>query len=235
MSSSDRPAGTSWPPSILRWLERGLWVVAAILLGWVLYSLADGEIFQLRAESHLEHALAAQAHPSRQLRELPGDDGTESESPEPMATPDAGAPIGRLEIPRLGVSVMVAEGATAAVLRKAVGHIAGTGLPGSGGNVALAGHRDRYFRPLKDIRDGDEILLTTPQGTFRYQVEWTRVVEPTDIQILDSTRLPSLTLVTCYPFYYVGHAPHRFAVRARRVGWQPAGAQPADDAARAAS
>ncbi len=235
MSASDRPADTSWPPSLMRWLERGLWVAAALLLGWVLFTLADGQIFQLRAESRLEHALAARTGSASGIRELPGDDGA-AEAPEPMAVPAAGAPIGRLEIPRLGVSVMIAEGASASVLRHAVGHLSGTALPGSGGNVAVAGHRDRYFRPLKDIQDGDEILLTTPQGTFRYQVQWTKIVDPSDVQVLDPTGEPALTLVTCYPFYYVGHAPHRFAVRALRTGWQPAGVQPAGlDAVKTAS
>ncbi len=234
MSSSDHSTDTTWPPASLRWLERALWIAAAILLGWVLYTLADGEIFQLRAESRLEHALAARSRPTTHLQELPGDDG-EGEAPEPMTVPTAGAPIGRLEIPRLGVSVMVAEGTSSRVLSRAVGHLAGTALPGSGGNVALAGHRDRYFRPLKDIQDGDEILLTTPQGTFRYQVEWTKIVDPTDVEVIDPTARPALTLVTCYPFYYVGHAPHRFAVRARRIGWQPAGIQPASEAVKTAS
>lgn len=235
MSSSDRPADTVWPPTALRWLERALWIAAAILLGWVLYTLADGELFQLRAESRLEHALAARSGTTAEAPGLSPDGPDDARAPAPMAVPAVGAPIGRLEIPRLGVSVIVAEGTTSKVLSRAVGHLSGTAMPGSGGNVALAGHRDRYFRPLKDIQDGDEILLTTPRGTFRYRVEWSRIIDPADVGVLDPTAEPALTLVTCYPFYYVGHAPHRFAVRARRIDWQPAGVQPTADAAKLAS
>jgi sortase A len=230
MSTDDTPRRSA----LLRWAERGLWTAALVLLGWVVYSLADGEIFQMRAAGRLDRALAETARAS-----TPADDSAAhaeaSTGPPPRVTPASGDPIGRLEIPRLGVSVMVAEGSSADVLRKAVGHLTGTALPGSGGNVALAGHRDRYFRPLKDIRDGDEILLTTPQGTFRYRVEWTRIIDPTDLRVLAPTGRPSLTLLTCYPFHFVGHAPHRFAVRARRIGWQPAGVQPAARSSEAVS
>jgi sortase A len=95
-----------------------------------------------------------------------------------------------------------------------VGHIPGTALPGDSGNVGLAAHRDTFFRRLRDIRPDDEIVLTTPDGTFRYTVEGTKVVEPGDVWVLDPTEEPALTLVTCYPFTYVGSAPQRFIVRA---------------------
>lgn len=157
------------------------------------------------------------------------------ERPEPAAAPEtAKAPpryapipeakpplpqslIGRLEIPRLGLSVMVREGADGGTLRKAVGHIPGTALPGAIGNVGLAGHRDTFFRPLRDIKTGDAIDLQTERGTYKYVVESTKIVTPRDIGVLRASGGETLTLVTCYPFYYVGSAPKRFIVRAAQV------------------
>ncbi|HVB38772.1 MAG TPA: class D sortase, partial [Vicinamibacterales bacterium] len=97
----------------------------------------------------------------------------------------------------------------------------GTALPGQRGNVGVAGHRDTVFRPLRHVRRGDLVALTTPHGTFDYRVAWTRIVSPADVAVLQPTHRPSLTLVTCYPFYFVGHAPRRFVVRA--VAADPAG------------
>jgi sortase A len=128
-----------------------------------------------------------------------------------------GMPLGRLEIPRLGLSVMMLEGASDSTLEVAAGHIPETALPGRFGNMGVAAHRDTFFRPLKDIQVGDVIQLTTYDGVFDYQVEWTRIVKPTAVEVLDPSDTPSLTLVTCYPFYYVGSAADRFIVRARQL------------------
>lgn len=128
-----------------------------------------------------------------------------------------GSALGRLEIPRLGMDVVFAEGVSDNVLRHAVGHVPQTALPGQAGNIALAGHRDTFFRPLRRIQPGDTIALKTVAGDFEYQVESTVIVAPTDIGVLRPTRDPMLTLVTCFPFYYVGSAPDRFVVRARLV------------------
>jgi sortase A len=125
--------------------------------------------------------------------------------------------FGRLRIPRVGLSVMVTEGDDEAALRHAAGHIPGTSMPGSPGNVAIAGHRDSLFRSLKEVRDQDLIVLSTLQGEFRYRVSSIRIVGPSDMQVLDSSGGQTLTLITCYPFYYVGAAPKRFIVRANRV------------------
>ena len=127
--------------------------------------------------------------------------------------------IGRIEIPRLGVSVIVMEGANSNVMRHAAGHIAGTALPGQVGNVGISAHRDTFFRPLRNILTNDMILLTTTLGTFRYRVISTSVVAPADVAVLNSTSQQSLTLVTCYPFYFIGPAPNRFIVRAERIGY----------------
>jgi sortase A len=125
--------------------------------------------------------------------------------------------IGRLRIPRIQVAVMVREGADAGTLRRAVGHIPGTALPGKSGNVGLAGHRDTFFRSLRNIKKDDAIDLETESGTYRYLVESTRIVGPRDVSVLAAATRQTLTLVTCYPFYYVGSAPKRFIVRAVQV------------------
>ena len=125
--------------------------------------------------------------------------------------------IGRIEIARVGISVVVVEGTDDHILRRSAGHILGTALPGKPGNVGIAGHRDTFFRPLRNIRRNDIITLSTPRGEYRYRVVSTKVVSPSDVAVLDSDGNQILTLVTCYPFYFVGAAPSRFIVRAERV------------------
>jgi len=132
-----------------------------------------------------------------------------------------GETMGEMEITRLGLKVMVVQGDSPAILRRAVGHLPGTALPGESGNVALAGHRDTFFRPLRNIRSGDAITFKTLDGKFRYQVESTNVVPPTDVGVLRPLGGRTLTLITCFPFYYVGAAPDRFIVRARQVETWP--------------
>jgi sortase A len=113
---------------------------------------------------------------------------------------------------------MVAEGDDDSTLSIAIGHLPDTPLPWEDGNSALAAHRDTFFRPLRDIRIGDELRLTTTvHEQLRYRVRETLVVGPEDVGVLDSTDSPSLTLITCYPFNFVGHAPQRFIVRAERM------------------
>lgn len=128
--------------------------------------------------------------------------------------PQPGSRVGRISIPRLKMSWIVLEGTGRRTLDRSVGHIELTGLPGSPGNVGIAGHRNTHFRKLKNIRRGDKITLTTPKGQFTYEVEWTRVFSPKDTQVLHPSHGPAVTLVTCYPFNYVGRAPKRFIVRA---------------------
>ena len=117
-------------------------------------------------------------------------------------------------MPRVGLSAVVVEGAGRQMLKLGPGHVRGTALPGEGGNVGLAGHRDTFFRPLRFIRKGDLVDLITAQGEYRYQVSWTMIVVPEDVWVLDSTGRESVTLITCYPFDFVGPAPKRFVVRA---------------------
>jgi sortase A len=139
-------------------------------------------------------------------------------APPPGPAADAtGGLFGRMEIPRLGMTMVVAEGTDETTLRRAGGHIRGTTLPGQPGNVGIAGHRDTLFRPLRNIRQNDLITLTTLQGEYRYRVESTEIVSPSDVSVLGSDGHEVLTLVTCYPFYFVGPAPDRFIVRAKRI------------------
>jgi len=152
-------------------------------------------------------------------RELHNNEECKGKPPDPIApvAPRAGEVIGQLEIPRLGVFVIVVEGADPGDLKHAVGHITGTSLPGESGNVGIAGHRDTFFRPLRFTQPGDRIALRTLRGTYRYRVISTTLVQPTEVQVLNPIGRDALTLVTCYPFYYVGPAPERFIVRAERL------------------
>ena len=126
--------------------------------------------------------------------------------------------IGRLEIPRLNVSTVVIEGDDNHSLRLGAGHVPGTALPGADGNVGIAAHRDTFFRPLRNIAADDRITLKTAHGEYHYIVDSTQIVRPDDVAVLRATSRPELTLVTCYPFYYVGSAPLRFVVHARQTG-----------------
>jgi sortase A len=129
--------------------------------------------------------------------------------------------IGELQVPRLGLQAMVVQGDTPRNLRRAVAHLANSPLPGERGNVALAGHRDTFFRPLRDIRLGDEIRFRTRERDFAYRVESIEVVAPTNLSVLESSAAHDLTLLTCYPIYYVGPAPKRLVVRAREIDGAP--------------
>jgi len=129
--------------------------------------------------------------------------------------------MGEIQVPRLGLSAIVVQGDSPANLRRAVGHLSNSALPGEWGNVALAGHRDTFFRPLRDIQVGDEIRFKTSQYSFEYVVESMEVVAPSDIQVLEPSSGHDLTFITCYPFRYVGPAPKRFVVRALEVDRMP--------------
>ena len=142
---------------------------------------------------------------------------TEQPSTASVNRPSGITTVGTIEIPVVGLATRVLEGSNAGTLRLAVGHIPGTALPGRSGNVGLAGHRDTYFRPLRKIKLGDEIRLTTAAGAFKYRVISLRVVLPSAIEVLKDTPEPTLTLVTCYPFDFVGTAPQRLIVHAEMV------------------
>ena len=199
---------------ILRWSQRALFACAILLLGYCALALADAWLFQRRESRDLDRLLRERRAPS------PVTPQPVSVTSPKVAPAVAGSLIGRIEIPRLLLSVVVVEGVDKTSLRRAVGHIPGTALPGEAGNVGLAGHRDTFFRPLKDVKIKDEIQISTLKGTFKYEVESLRIVEPENVGVLARSGENVLTLVTCYPFYFVGPAPKRWIVRARQVSSQ---------------
>ena len=141
-------------------------------------------------------------------------EGAETESD---FKPDEGDIVGRLEIPSVGISVMVLEGSDEKTLAAGAGHLPSSPLPGASGNVAIAAHRDTFFRNLKSIQQGDSIRVSTLRHSFDYVVESVETVDPEDIGVLKSREASELTLITCYPFYFVGNAPKRFVVHARQM------------------
>src|SRR5262249_31401994 len=135
--------------------------------------------------------------------------------PPPVAPP--GSWLAKLEAPSVSLTATVLEGSDDGTLRHAAGHIEDTPLPGQRGNVGIAGHRDGIFRPLRGVHVGDPLLLTTGDRAYRYRISRTLIVAPEDVYVLDPTGGPTLTLVTCYPFTFIGHAPKRFIVQAELV------------------
>jgi sortase A len=186
-------------------LRLGQWILlagAVLTLGYCALLFADSWLFQIGERGRLDVLL----HDRQESRT--------SKVPSIAATRGL---IGRIEIPRLGLSVMVIEGIDRRTLRRAAGHIPGTALPGQPGNVGISAHRDSYFRPLRKIKPNDIIMFTTLLGDYRYRVLSTKVVKAQDVAVLAPSVNEILTLVTCYPFYFVGPAPNRFIVRAERT------------------
>jgi sortase A len=208
----------------LRFFEGLFLAVAVVSLGW--YTTAH--ILSAREQASLSYELDQATtldHGSKPenfdglVRQPPATattTTTSTSSDTAPAKPAASARnlVGRIEVPRLRLSVIAREGIDGKTLRGAAGHIPGTALPGEPGNAGFAAHRDTFFRPLKSVREGDDVVVTTPRGVYRYAVTGTRIVEPADVSVLDPTTDAILTLVTCYPFEYIGNAPQRFIVRA---------------------
>jgi sortase A len=142
---------------------------------------------------------------------------SESAQTQSVTVLRAGDLIGKIEIPKIGLSAIIREGTDAGTLLLAVGHLQGSALPGAAGNIVLSGHRDSFFRVLRTIQVGEQISITLPGRRYSYRVVSTTIVNPEDTYVLDPTPAPTLTLVTCYPFYFVGNAPHRFIVRAQQI------------------
>ena len=131
-----------------------------------------------------------------------------------VSAPRYGSVVAKLEIPRIHLSTIAFEGDTESILARGAGHISGSALPGTRGNAVFAAHRDTFFRPLRSIRAGDVISVETAQNKKDYVVKSARVVSPDEVDVLRPTPEPTLTLITCYPFRYIGPAPDRFVVRA---------------------
>ena len=205
-----RNSGRQLAAGLVEWMLVLMGVACLSTYGWMSYRIA-----QLERESR--SAVARMLAEREKERAAPEKVPEPVEpSPEAIPAPDDGL-IGELDIPRLHLSAAVMTGDDRHVLAGAVGYLPDTALPWTAGNTALAAHRDRLFRPLQGIRYGDEIRLSTRHGDFTYHVVRTFVVGPEDVWVLNATPNVDLTLITCYPFVYVGHAPHRFIVRAQKV------------------
>jgi sortase A len=202
---------------LLRGFERAAWIVGLVLIAVYGMARVHGAMAVQRELDGFARAKQAAA------RALPAGDVDTSlwsagriEKYEQSLDLPAPPPLGLLRIPRIRLEVPVLDGTDELTLNRAVGHIASTSRPGEPGNVGIAGHRDGFFRGLKDIGPGDAIDLETLDGTVRYVVEEIVIVDPAAVEVLEPTAEDSLTLVTCYPFYYVGSAPQRYIVRAVR-------------------
>ncbi len=192
-----------------RYFERALFLIAFLALSYVAWLEVDRHAYQRLEGARLAEAASIHAMSAR---------GETSATPARDEERLASGVIGRLTIPAANVDAIVTEGVDDPTLRRAVGHIPNTALPGEPGNVALAGHRDTFFRGLAKLELGDPIQLVTTAGTYDYVVEDLRIVEPTETQVLAPGSTSTLTLITCYPFRYIGTAPQRFIVRASEVG-----------------
>jgi sortase A len=189
---------------LLKWLERALFAFGLVLGLWCAVILV-------------------RAHQTQNMRPpkvtvtqtvLPG---TTASPPAPVPAPAPGTWIARLEVPSVKLATTVLEGTDDWTLSRGSGHIEDTPFPGAAGNVGIAGHRDTVFRPLRHIHLGDEMRLTTADRVYHYKISKTLIVTPDDVYVLDPTEQPTLTLVTCYPFDFIGHAPRRFIVQAALV------------------
>lgn len=192
-------------PDVLRVIQWGTLCAGAALLAWPLFVTAESAYAQWSGEREL-----AKAVPPPQETIV----GTKPSRPLKRPSPKTGSPIGKFSIPRLKLSYVLLEGTDNRTLDKSIGHVEGTALIGESGNIGIAGHRNTHFRKLEWIRRGDEMLVSTPEGEFRYLVEWVRLFTPYDLEVLNPEHGPAVTLVTCFPFEYVGSAPLRYIVRA---------------------
>lgn len=221
---------------LLRWVEVLLWCAAVLLLGAYAWVYLDRTVYQAYRDWAFDRALGHEPapvlgfvlHALRFGGRGSGELGEYTPPPPPAPKPPELAPpprqvqpelsdeavVGRIEIPRIGLRAILLEGTSKTCLRRAVGHIEGTALPGEPGNAAFAGHRDTFFYPLKSIRKDDVIRIQTLDGTFTYRVDSVSIVAPDATEVLKPTATPTLTLVTCYPFNYIGPAPSRYIVQA---------------------
>jgi len=207
--------------ALRKMLEAVLWTIAVVALGWFAYVQADAYFFQ-QDQNRRMNALLRRSAESAAVGEkvsAPSRTGAMPDGVMPAPTTSVhilrGDLVARIDIPRLKVSEAVIEGDDTDTLRHAVGHIPGTALPGQPGNIGLAGHRDSFFRKIGQLKDGDTLILETARGTFSYHVAKRAIVAPNDTSVLNSTNEPALTLVTCYPFRYIGPAPKRYVITAR--------------------
>ena len=200
-------------------LERMLWIATALCLGTVFFTGVTAVRAHQQALAMSSQAVSG-GGPQAHTESLNGASGSGSAKP-PVR--QAGDVIGRLEILPLGLSVPMTAGIESSSLLRGVGHIEGTAFPGGLGTLGLAGHRDTYFRPLRHIQTGMDIRVTDGSGTYHYEVDSTEIVTPEQVDVLAIRSRPELTLVTCYPFDYIGAAPNRFIVHAHLLSASPDG------------
>src|SRR6267142_5907416 len=197
--------------SVLRWFERGLLIFGVALGAWCAAMLVE-------ARFHDSVPVTGQLTVTQTVVPvLPGDSG-DSKSPARGSPALAGALLARLTAPSVHMEANVLEGSDDGTLSRGAGHIEDTPFPGQPGNVGIAGHRDTVFRPLRRVRLGDALMLTTTDRVYRYRIRKTFIVGPDDVYVLDPTEQPTLTLVTCYPFEFIGHAPKRYVIQATLMG-----------------
>ena len=200
-------------------LEYLLLISGIVILAVDLTALLEGRL-QSRAlltKFNAADLTASQSQVNRDSHESTLYDGASGPGqvlPSRGSVGGSSAVLAVLRISRLGIAVPLLEGTGAMTLNHAAGHIAGTARPGEAGNIGIAGHRDSFFRGLKDVHVGDAIELERRSGSDKYIVDKTLIVAPKNIDVLRPRRVPSLTLVTCYPFYFIGNAPQRFIVEA---------------------
>jgi sortase A len=207
MTDTQRAASNRRRTRLLNWVALLLMIAGGAALGWCLAILVDTQNTQRAAREQLESMASATRSSS----------ATSRPPSRVLVQPGTGTPLAELSIPRIGLSAVVLQGSDEHTLRQGAGHIETTPLPGESGNVAIAGHRDSFFRPLRNVQVGDDIWLNTPNSPVHYRVSSFRVVDPTEVSVIQPTDDAVLTLVTCYPFYFVGSAPDRFIVRASLV------------------
>lgn len=205
LPSPRSPGGSSFFTLVAEWM---LGLVAAGCLGFVAFAAIDERTFQARQTARLEALVEDRIQgASKDVRAAVRE----------RLAPRPGEPIGRLEIASAGVSGIVSPGTDDGTLRHSIGWIEGTALPGERGNMALAAHRDTFFRGLRRAQLADVVTLRTPEGTYRYRIDAFRIVHPDEVDVLASRDEPALTLITCYPFDYLGSAPLRYVVHARQI------------------
>ena len=206
----------------LKWLERILIAIGVVCLAYYGYKSAEARQFHREQSAAFESLLSPAAPAAPAAPDVPAGPAAPAAEPSAPGAPalDAGA-LALLEIPRLDLSAPVLSGDDSATLDIAVGHLPDTPKPWESGNSAFAAHRDGLFRPLRNIRVGDEVRVRTRAGDFKYRVRETRIVLPTDLSVLESDGGRTLTLITCYPFNFVGNAPKRFIVHADPVAGGP--------------
>jgi sortase A len=209
----------------LRSLERFL-LLSGLLLVFVYASVRIYSVVYAHAtvQEFWRNQVATISQPGNPLRQNPWIPDFRLWSPKRIeayqtsVTTNMPAPLGVLRIPSIGIEVPVLEGTDDLTLNRAVGHIDGTAAPGEEGNIGIAGHRDGFFRGLKDVHLGEYLDLYTEQGNRRYIVDEIHIVPPEDVSVLAPRPRSSITLVTCYPFYFVGSAPLRYIVHASTTG-----------------